>query len=281
MTVNVKFWGVRGHYACPSSEHLRYGGNTSCVEIGWDQGSLILDAGTGIRFCGNEYVRRSTRSAVVLLSHCHWDHIIGLSFFGPVQTAGWNVRILAGHLADRGGIGAVFEKAYGADTTPGPTYPHPLKNWYATEVSFEDFRAGDVLTDLALGAVVRTAPLNHHDGATGYRIEAEGKVICYITDTEHVPGKPDQNVLNLINNADLVIYNSTYTDEEFPSKVGWGHSTWQEGVRLCKRANAKRLALFHHDPSHDDDFMAAVEDQAQEAWDGVVVARDNMTLAVG
>src|SRR5262245_25793206 len=138
MGVNVKFWGVRGHYACPSPEHMTYGGNTSCVEVDWGESSLILDAGTGIRFCGNEYIRRPTQSAVVLLSHCHWDHIIGLSFFAPIQTPGWRVRVLAGHLADSGGIGAVFAKAY----EPGPTYPHPLENWYATEKTFEDFRAG-------------------------------------------------------------------------------------------------------------------------------------------
>ncbi len=279
MTVNVKFWGVRGHMPCPTQEHIVYGGNTSCVEVAWGDTALILDAGTGIRFCGNEYVRRRSQSAVVLLSHCHWDHIIGLSFFAPIQTHGWKVRVLAGQLADKGGVGAVFANAYG----PGPTYPHPLKNWYATETtSFEDFRAGEVLTDLAPGAVVRTTPLNHHaDGATGYRIEVEGQVICYVTDTEHVPGSPDQNVLDLIRDADLVIYNATYTDEEFPSKVGWGHSTWQEGVRLCKAANAKRLALFHHDPNHEDSFMARLEDEARQTWEGVLVARDNMALALG
>ena len=278
MSVNVKFWGVRGSMACPSPEHVIYGGNTSCVEVDWGQGGLILDAGTGIRLCGNEYIRRPAQSAVVLLSHCHWDHIIGLSFFAPIQTAGWKVRVLAGHLADNGGIGSVFAKAY----EPGPTYPHPLKNWYAAETtSFEDFRAGEVLTDLAPGAVVRTAPLNHHNGATGYRIEAQGRAICYVTDTEHVPGKPDKNVLDLIKDADLVIYNATFTDEEFPSRVGWGHSTWQEGVRLCKDANAKQLALFHHDPGHDDAFMARLEGEARKTWDGVVVARDNMAMAIG
>lgn len=276
MTVNVKFWGVRGHQACSTQEHLVYGGNTSCVEVCWGDHALVLDAGTGIRFCGNAQVRRANKAAVVLLSHCHWDHIIGLSFFAPLQTPGWTVRVLAGHLADAGGVGAVFAKAY----APGPTYPHPLQNWHAS-ATFEDFRAGDVLTDLAPGAVVRTAPLNHHDGATGYRIEVEGQAICYVTDTEHVPGKPDRNVLDLIQDADLVIYNSTYTDEEFPARVGWGHSTWQEGVRLCKAANAKRLALFHHDPSHEDAFMARLEDEARRAWDGAVVARDNMVMAFG
>ena len=268
--VKVKFWGVRGSF--PTPDHIIYGGNTSCVEITWDDTALILDAGTGMRFLGNDYMHRKTKSAVVLLSHCHWDHITGLQFFKPKDEAGWKIRVLAGDLADRGGIRDVFAK-----TMTEPTCPWPLEKW-AAEMLFEDFRTGDVLTDLAPGVVVRTAPLNHQNGATGYRIEVQGQVICYVTDTEHVPGTPDQNVLSLIKDADLVIYNSTYTDEEFPSKIGWGHSTWQEGVRLCKQANAKRLALFHHDPGHDDAFMARLEDEACKAWEGIVVARDNMVL---
>lgn len=275
-TVSLKFWGVRGSF--PTPNNVIYGGNTSCVEIAWGDTSLIFDAGTGIRLCGEDYLRRQTRSAIVLLSHCHWDHITGLSFFAPIQTAGWRVRVLAGGLADRGGVEEIFANAY----APGPTYPHPLKNWYAKETtSFEDFHVGDVLTDVAPGAVIRTTALNHQNGATGYRVETQGQVVCYVTDTEHVPGKPDRNILGLIKDADLVIYNATYTDEEFPSRVGWGHSTWQEGVRLCKAANAKRLALFHHDPDHDDAFMARLEDEARNAWDGAVVARDNMVLEVG
>lgn len=280
MAVSVKFWGVRGHFPCASQEHLIYGGNTSCVEVAWDDSSLILDAGTGIRSCGNDFARRGRQSAIVLLSHCHWDHIIGLSFFAPIQTPGARVRVLAGGLAAQGGVGAVFAKAYGTDA-PSSTYPHPLKNWHAEEKAFEDFGVGDVLDDLAPGAVVRTAALNHPGGgATGYRVDVEGRSICYVTDTEHVPGKPDQNVLSLIAGADLVIYDATYTDDEFASRAGWGHSTWQEGVRLCKTAGAKRLALFHHDPSHDDLFMERLETEAVRAWEDVVAARDNMVLAL-
>jgi phosphoribosyl 1,2-cyclic phosphodiesterase len=127
---------------------------------------------------------------------------------------------------------------------------------------------------------VRTAPLNHPNGATGYRLELGGRSVCYVTDTEHLPGEPDKNVLGLIEGADLVIYDSTYTDEEFPGKVGWGHSTWQEGVRLCRTAGARRLAIFHHDPDHDDSFMAAVDKTARAEWDGAFAAREEMIITV-
>ncbi len=122
---------------------------------------------------------------------------------------------------------------------------------------------------------MKTGPLQQQDGATGYRLEANGKAFCYVTDTEHVPGQRDERILALIKDAELVVYDSTYTDEEFSKHVGWGHSTWQEGIRLCKEANVKRLAIFHHDPYHEDEFMDSVAEQAAEMWEGAVVATEN------
>ena len=104
--------------------------------------------------------------------------------------------------------------------------------------------------------------------------------MCLITDTEHIPGKPDQNILNLIDGADLVIYDSTYTEEEFVAKVGWGHSTWEEGMKLCKMAGVKRLGIFHHDPEHDDVFMDNLASQAAATWDGAFVIQEGMEFAV-
>ena len=122
--------------------------------------------------------------------------------------------------------------------------------------------------------------MNHPNGSTGYRIEYGGKSMCYITDTEHVKGKPDENILGLIEGSDLVIYDSMYTEEEFESKIGWGHSTWNEGLRLCLAANAKRLAIFHHEPVHNDDFMDKIEAEATAAWDGCFVTREGMTVSI-
>lgn len=129
------------------------------------------------------------------------------------------------------------------------------------------------------GIVIRTAPLRHPNGATAFRVEHGGQAVCYVTDTEHEPGKPDEIILDFIRDADLVIYDSTYTDEEFPqNRVG--HSTWQEGIRLCRAANAKRLALFHHDPDHNDAAMTAIEQQAKSTWSGAFAARDEMVVVI-
>lgn len=273
MSFRVKFWGVRGSIACPSPNHVVYGGNTSCVEVMAGDQHIILDAGTGIRGLGHDVLQRGIRHSTLLLSHTHWDHINGFPFFAPAFRATQSVSILAGHLKDMGGVQSVM-----ASQMANPTFPVPLEALQA-RLEFVDFTVGETLT-LGKAVTVRTAPLRHPNGATGYRIEHAGTSVCYVTDTEHQPGQPDANILGLIEGADLVIYDSTYTDAEFPERIGWGHSTWQEGVRLCQAAGVRRLAIFHHDPDHDDTFMEHVEDEARNTWSGALVARDNMELTL-
>ena len=268
----VKFWGVRGSIACPSPRHVRYGGNTSCLEVNVDGTSIILDAGTGIRNLGQSLLERGVKEAKILLTHTHWDHINGFPFFTPAYVPDHDFEIRAGHLYDAGGVERVL-----AGQMARPTFPVPLTALQAN-LKFTDYKAGD--TFQLNGVTVKTAPLQHPDGATGYRIEAGGRSYCYVTDTEHVPGKVDENVLELIQGANLVVYDSTYTDEEFPKHIGWGHSTWQEGVRLAKAANVERLAIFHHDPYHDDDFMDDVAEQAKAEWDGAFVAVEGTQLDI-
>lgn len=274
MSLAVKFWGVRGSIACPSPEHVVYGGNTSCLEIIAGDERIIMDAGTGIRNLGQDFIKDGIRKGTLLLTHSHWDHINGFPFFGPAFMSNSRFTIAAGHLYNAGGIENVL-----ASQMANPTFPVPLEALQAT-LTFEDFKAGE---SWALGGGVKiiTAPLNHPNGATGYRVEYGGKSICYVTDTEHVIGKPDQTVLKLIEGADIVVYDCTYTDQEFKAKIGWGHSTWQEGVRLCKMAGVHQLAIFHHDPDHNDDFMRQIEIEARKEWSGTVVAREQMILVAG
>ena len=123
-----------------------------------------------------------------------------------------------------------------------------------------------------------TAPLNHPNGATGYRVEYAGKSVCYVTDTEHRKEGRDPVVLELVRGADILICDSTYTDAEYPKFVGWGHSTWQEGVRIADAAGVGQLVLFHHDPTHDDEVMAQIEAAAAAARTGTVAAREGLVL---
>ena len=271
MTFGLKFWGVRGSLACPSANHIGYGGNTSCLEVTAGEHRLALDAGTGIRNLGRRFLKDDVRSVYILLTHTHWDHINGFPFFEPAYDAERTIRILAGHLKDRGGVQNVL-----ASQMANPIFPVPLEAMRA-RLSIEDFGAGDAF-DLFPEVRVSTAPLNHPNDATGYRIEYGGRSMCYVTDTEHVPGQLDQNILGLIEGADLVIYDCTYTEQEWPAKIGWGHSTWNEGMRLCRAAEVKRFVIFHHDPDHDDAFMEKLEAEAREAWPETIVAREGMVI---
>lgn len=273
MSIYVKFWGVRGSIATPSIDHLKYGGNTSCVEVSINDRTIILDAGTGIRMLGQCLIKRDLKDYLILQSHTHWDHINGFPFFAPVYLEDVNIKIMAGHLMDAGGVKKVI-----SSQMCQPTFPVPFAE-LAANIELSDFYAGQSFS-LGDGIEVRTAPLNHPDGGTGYRIEYDGASVCYVTDTEHRKNQLDPNILNLIEGADLVIYDSTYTDDEYPDFEGWGHSTWQEGVRLCRAANVDKLAIFHHDPAHDDAFMDNVQQEAEAMWSGAFVAREGSSIEI-
>lgn len=272
MACTVKFWGVRGSIACPSPDHVVYGGNTSCIAVTTDTGLVIFDAGTGIRALGREVMARGLDGAHLFFTHTHWDHINGFPFFAPAYNPAFRLDIHGP--VQEGSPRGIRHVLTGQMETPN--FPVPLAAMRGI-VSYEDFEVGSVFTPLD-GVTLRTRPLRHPNGACGYRLETGGRAVAYITDTEHTPGSPDDNVLALMEGADLVIYDCTYTDAEFPSKVGWGHSTWQEGIRLARAAGVRRLAIFHHDPEHTDDVMAAIEAEAATVWDGAVVARDGMEI---
>ena len=268
----VRFWGVRGSIATPGPATARYGGNTSSLEVRCGTRLLLLDAGTGLRYLGAKLGAETPLDTDLLLTHTHFDHVCGLPFFRPFFQPQNSFRLWAGHL----GGGLTLHRVL-REFMMAPLFPVPPEVFKA-KIEYRDFRAGETLTP-ASGIAVRTAPLNHPDGATGYRIEYRGKSLAYITDTEHVPGTPDRNVLGLIQGADVVVYDCMYTDEEYErSYVGWGHSTWQEAVRLCRPAGVKKLVVFHHDPDHDDERMDAIGREVAVALPGAIVAREGLEL---
>ncbi len=272
--LSVTFWGVRGSIACPGPATAGYGGNTACLEIRAGNKLLIFDAGTGLKPFGGALAKQGGALDVDwFFTHTHFDHIQGIPFFSPLYDRRNRFRLRAGHLMPEMNLKQVLSEMMSA-----PLFPIPI-GIFAAEIEFADFRAGET-HDLGDGVVVKTAPLNHPNRATGYRVEIGKKAICYVTDTEHVPGRPDANVLKLIEGADIVVYDSTYTDEEYPAHVGWGHSTWQEGVRLVEKAGAKRLAIYHHDPDHDDAFMDKIAADAEKMRPGTFVAREGTTIEV-
>jgi phosphoribosyl 1,2-cyclic phosphodiesterase len=268
---SVRFWGVRGSISCPGPDTVRYGGNTSCLEMRCGDRTLIFDAGTGLRPLGAHLDALGPVEADLFFTHTHFDHICGLPFFSSAYAKTNKFRFWAGHLLPDHTLRYVLSEMMMA-----PLFPIPI-SVLGADISFHDFRSGETFNP-GPGTTIKTAALNHPNGATGYRVEHAGKSICYVTDTEHVPGRPDQAVLGLIADADIVIYDSTYDDGEFAAHVGWGHSTWQEGIRLADAARVKQLVIFHHDPGHDDAEMDRIAAAAAKARPGTLVAREGMIL---
>jgi phosphoribosyl 1,2-cyclic phosphodiesterase len=267
----IRFWGVRGGIACGGENTARYGGDTACVEMRCGEHLLIFDGGTGIRELGKSLCTKEAVDADIFFSHTHLDHICGIPFFEALYRKENSFRLWAGHLLPK----SMIERTLRQMMMP-PLFPTPLEVFGAT-IGFRDFTAGETLNPRP-GVVIRTTLLNHPHGATGYRVEFNDRAVCYVTDTEHVEGKRDANVMALVGAADILVYDANFTDAEFPRHRGWGHSSWQEGVRIAEAAEVKTLILFHHDPAHDDDFLDRMGEAAKRRFPNAVVAREGMVF---
>jgi phosphoribosyl 1,2-cyclic phosphodiesterase len=269
----VKFWGVRGSIPVSGPHFERYGGNTSCIEMIYQGRHVVVDAGTGLREAAASLTSSGAREVDLLFTHSHYDHIIGLPFCDPIYDPNVNVNIWSGHLAGKTTTRQLIDQFMRP-----PWFPVEPDICRAT-LTFHDFKAGDTL-EPHKGIVVHTARLNHPGGCIGYRIEWAGRVMAFIYDTEHISGSLDQAALLLMKDADLAVYDATYTEEEMPRRLGFGHSTWQEGVKLAVEANTKRLALFHHAPERTDDELDALQAEAQKSFGGAFAAFDGQVVEI-
>jgi phosphoribosyl 1,2-cyclic phosphodiesterase len=256
--VRVTFYGVRGSTPCCSPSVARFGGNTSCVVLQPASGDpIILDLGTGLRAFGCAWPAGKPFRGSALVSHLHWDHVQGLPFFGPALCAGAQVDLYGPTQED----GRTLEAAFDEFIKP-PYFPVTISQLPA------DIRVHVCPEEpFSIGSATVTALQVPHIGHTlGYRIEADGVVVAYIPDHQQpFDGSYGvaASVLELCRDADLVIHDAQYTDAEFAQKYNWGHCTVGYAVEVAIRAGARRLALFHHDPSHSDDQMDQLASMAQ------------------
>jgi phosphoribosyl 1,2-cyclic phosphodiesterase len=270
----ARFWGTRGSIASPGPSTIRFGGNTSCVELSTPTGEvLVLDCGTGARPLGNRLLARVAGpiSATILLSHTHWDHIQGFPFFAPLFQPDNHFKVYGpegAHLSLRDVLAGQMEHHY---------FPVEL-NQLSAGITYETLREGAYEID---GLMVRTHCMNHPSPTLGYRIEDGGRSICYLCDHEpyhediwregaesfgfeSILEDGDRQHAEFMQGADVVIHEAQYTPDEYPSKRHWGHSTYPYAVELAALAGVGRLFLTHHDPSHDDEFIAGIERKARE-----------------
>jgi len=256
--MRVRLWGVRGSTPTPGKETGRYGGNTSCIDVRLDNNTLIiLDCGSGIRALGKSLIEEFAGRRIlahIFLTHFHWDHIQGIPYFVPFYKK-LNTFFFYSPLAPAARLRRTIEGMMKL-----PYYPIGM----AAKRRF--IHLGKTAININ-GAVIKTVRLNHPQGCAAYRIEADGGVFVLATDTE--PGSPahDRALRSLARDADLLLYDSQYTPRQSQGeKKGWGHSSWQEGVRIARECGVKQLVLFHHDPDSDDAFVDSLVARAQKQF---------------
>ncbi len=263
----IRFWGTRGSIPAPGPQTQRYGGNTACTELRIGSQIVIVDAGTGIRELGNSLLqefRDRPIEAHLFIGHTHWDHIQGFPFFTPFYLSKNRFKVYGVHGTTQGFgevLGGLMQPSY---------FPVSMKEMGSPPQVVE--LAGE---PLALDqATVATHYLNHPGVTVGFRFQTQGWTVSYISDHEpysklnakgEFSAKEDEDVARFVSGSDLLICEAQYTDEEYQYKRSWGHSTFTDVLGLALKARVKRLALFHHDPTHTDQMMDRYVDQCREA----------------
>ncbi len=263
---SLRFWGTRGSLPAPRATTNKFGGNTPCVEIRVENQVIIIDAGSGIRPLGVKLSKEfKPVRAHIMFSHYHWDHIHGFPFFSPAYVPG-NRFTIYGQPHDGMNVRDILSGQMAM-----PYFPVPIDAMQA-RFTFKDVVAG---MRIKVGkAIVKTERLNHPGMAMSYRVEYKNKSIVYASDNEH-GSKLDERLVRHCKAADILIYDASYTLEEYnKGRKGWGHSIWQEGVRIAKAAGVKKLFLFHHEPCRNDSALLSIERAARARFRATFAARE-------
>jgi phosphoribosyl 1,2-cyclic phosphodiesterase len=278
--MQARVWGCRGSLAAPGADTIRYGGNTSCVEVRLASGmTLVLDAGTGMRALGVAIDREPVDELHIMLSHLHLDHLQGLGFFRPLFRPGVDVHLWG----PASPVQTLAERI--AKYLSPPLFPVRLSDIPAN-ITFHDAPEKSVTIG---SATVRAAKVTHQGPTVAYRIEEGGRTLVYLPDHEPSPGghlvdQPAEWISgrDIAQDADVLFHDAQYRDDEYPQHIGWGHSCIEDVMGFAGKAGVGSVVLFHHDPYHVDDELDVILAEAQRRWDGpdeqVCLACEGMTI---
>lgn len=272
MSFEIKIWGCRGSIPVSSPDHIRFGGSTACVEINVNGNIIIVDAGSGIRELGTDLLKRGTRVANLLLSHGHYDHIMGLPFFYPAYKDDMHLHMWSGHTNGNPCTHDII-----SEFMREPYLPVSLDIMHAS-MNFYDVQEGAEV-DLGNGNTAVSCATNHPGGCFAWRVTDGKRVFVYWSDHEHGDEETDARLTRFAEGADVLIYDAMYTDEEYLSqKKGFGHSTWRKGCEFAQKAGVEQLLLFHHAPERTDSQLEAIEAKAHKVFSGASAARDGQII---
>jgi len=256
--MRIKCWGSRGSVCVSGQQYNRYGGDTTCFEIQADSGEIvIIDAGTGIRRLGKHLVQEKIKTCYLLLTHAHWDHIIGLPFFKPLFDANTTI-----YIQDRTFAGLTTKKVIDRVMCI-PFFPVGLEDYNA------DIRFDSSLNNrFSIGSLdIETIPTSHSQNSMGYRFTENGKTFVFLTDNElgytHSQGRSVEEYIDFAKDADVLFHDTEYTDDEYPDKTGWGHSRLSDVLNLSDRASVGQLGLIHINQDRTDDQVDAMVEQCR------------------
>ena len=268
----LRFWGVRGSTPTPQAENLGFGGNTTCIEVRTSENEVLLfDAGSGIRPAGLNLLKESAGQPVkasVFFTHFHWDHVQGLPFFFPLYGPKNELSFFTGLAGS-----SLYETLAGQ--MKRPYFPVEFS---AVAGQREFFQIEPLVPFRTGSAVIIPFPLHHPQGASGYRIECGGSSVCILTDYEHGNEEVDLALDGIVQGADILVVDAQYTPDEYETRRGWGHSTWEVAAAMAQKAGARKLFLFHHDPGHDDAFIERIVEQARAVFPNTHAAREGAVI---
>jgi phosphoribosyl 1,2-cyclic phosphodiesterase len=276
--MRLKFYGTRGSIPVCDAGFQQFGGNTTCLQITFTDTNrvAIIDAGTGIRNLGRDLRAMGHKQDQIFIAftHFHWDHIQGFPFFPQAYDPGQKITLLTlGREQTVTDLRGIFEVQMQEEY-----FPVQLDRMGAT---FEFLQVADASRHFTtinnVPTVVSTQRHNHPGGAYSFRIERNGKALVVCTDVEH-GDQIDQRLVELARGANLLVHDAQYTAEELQKRRGWGHSSFDQAMQVAEMAGVKRLALTHHDPEHDDEFLQRMENLCRERFPDVVVAREGMEI---